>query len=245
SAVTDSLKEILQTIPDFSPSEKPVASRGTQPAFEMDTVERAKKYVRSFTSRTPGEDRVDLENIWQVHGKYIVSEIKSGLVIIDQHVAHERVLFEQGLHAMEGSSMPSQALLFPEVVELSPDDFSVLTELVSYLEKIGFRMKEFGKNTVLIEAVPSEIVWGNEKNILKEIIDDYRDHHKEYASFQEGLAASFACRAAVKAGDRLTAEEMQTLIDRLFATSHPYYCPHGRPIIVNLTLDELDRRFER
>lgn len=245
SAVTESLTEILQTIPDFLLSEKPVASSGTQSAFEMDTVERAKEYVRSFTSRTPGEDRVDLENIWQVHRKYIVSEIKSGLVIIDQHVAHERVLFEQSLDAMEGSSMPSQVLLFPEVVELSPDDFSVLTELVSYLEKIGFRMKEFGKNTVLIEAVPSEMGWGNEKSILKEIIDDYRDHHKEYASFQEGLAASFACRAAVKAGDILTMEEMQTLIDRLFATKHPYYCPHGRPIIVNLTLDELDRRFER
>ncbi|MEE9167565.1 MAG: DNA mismatch repair endonuclease MutL [Candidatus Neomarinimicrobiota bacterium] len=255
TAATEAISDILKTIPDFSPrdiqasqqSELRLERSGAQArsSFQMEPVERAKEYIRSFSTRKADDERVGLESIWQVHRKYIVSEIKSGLVIIDQHVAHERVLFEQALRAMEGSSMSSQVLLFPEVVELPPDDYAVLMDLLSYLNKIGFRMKEFGKNTVLIEAVPSEMGWGNEKKILKEIIDDYRGHHKEYNSHREGLAASFSCRAAVKAGDRLTVEEMQTLIDRLFATEHPYYCPHGRPIIVNLSLDELDRRFER
>ena len=93
---------------------------------------------------------------------------------------------------------------------------------------MGFKMSEFGENTVLIEAIPSEMGWGN-----------------EYSSFQEALAASFACKAAVKAGDALNSDEMRELVNRLFGTKHPYYCPHGRPIIIQLSIDELDRRFER
>ena len=260
SSVTEAIVDVLQTIPNFSSQEaqKGLMERSDQDRFPLEdrkipagaviqpgTVERAKEYVKSFTTRTPDEERVDLEAIWQVHNKYIVSEIKSGLVIIDQHVAHERVLFDQAIKSMEGSSLPSQSLLFPQVVELPPDDYSILMNLFTSLKKIGFRLKEFGKNSVLIEGVPSEMGWGSEKNILKEIIDDYQAHHKEYPSLQEGFAASFACHAAIKAGDRLTKEEMQTLVDRLFATKHPYYCPHGRPIIINLSIDELDRRFER
>jgi len=260
SAVTEAITDILKTIPDFSSQVKregpfesyhqskfPKNNTTTHPrsTVQPGSLERAKEYVKSISTRTPDQEFLDLETIWQVHNKYIVSEIKSGLVIIDQHVAHERVLFDQAMESMEGSSMPSQSLLFPNVVEFPTDDYGILIDLLPYLTKIGFRLKEFGKNSILIEGVPSEMGWGSEKNILKEIIDDYQTHRKEYSSFQEGFAASYACRAAIKAGDQLTKEEMQTLVDRLFATKHPYYCPHGRPIIINLSIDELDRRFER
>jgi len=257
SAVEAALAEILSTIPDLAKFEPPDAASGQdalpfqrqsgQPggAVGVDTVERAKQYVRTIRVQPQSSEFVNLENIWQVHTKYIVSEIKSGLVVIDQHVAHERILFEQALQALEGSPMPSQTLLFPEVVELPADEFSALIDLFPFLEKIGFRMKEFGKNTVLVEGVPSEMGWEKIRGILKDILDSYETEKREHASFQEAVAASFACHAAVKAGDVLVKEEMQSLVDRLFATKHPYYCPHGRPIIVNLSLDELDRRFER
>jgi len=264
SAVTEGLKDILSTIPDFSPVENVFQDGGQSPEipFQINRpphlqtesqkgdgtgvdVERAKEYVESFSTRAEEIGIVDLEHIWQIHSKYIVSQIKSGLVIIDQHVAHERILFEQALAAMNKEPMPSQSLLFPKTLEFPPDDFSVLLELFPYLQKLGFRMREFGKYAVVIEGVPSEMGWGNEQKILKEVIDNYQTHHKEYPSFQEALAASFACRAAVKAGDSLLKREMQTLVDRLFGTEHPYYCPHGRPVIINLTLDELDKRFER
>ena len=256
TAVTEALNDILSTVPDFlKPSESFPSSSG-QAGFSFpqstpsailsrQSVERAKSYVQNMGETQTEEEGVNLENIWQVHTKYIVSEIKSGLVVIDQHVAHERVLFEQAMDAMEGNPLPSQSLLFPEVVELPIEDFSTLLELLPYLEKIGFRMKEFGKNTVMIEGVPSELGWGNEREVLTEIIDTYRNQQKAQPSFMEAVAASFACKASVKAGDVLTQEEMQSLVDRLFATQHPYYCPHGRPIMVNLSLDELDRRFER
>lgn len=270
SAVEEALNPILQTIPDFekrdmgsqfdfptsfshqkgqiNPDQQGLdlsASHDTAIKFQP-AVDRAKSYASKLASRPePNTGKVDLENIWQVHSKYIVSPISSGLVIIDQHVAHERVLFEEAMAAFDANAMAAQILLFPEVMEFSPDDFSTLLDVLPYMEKMGFRMKEFGENTVMIEAIPSEMAWGNEKNIICEILDNYLETQKKYASFQEALAASFSCKAAVKAGDVLNTDEMRELVNRLFGTKHPYYCPHGRPIIVQLSLDELDRRFER
>lgn len=165
--------------------------------------------------------------------------------MIDQHVAHERVLYEEALIAFESTSMASQTLLFPEKLDFSADEFDALLDVLPYLEKIGFKVKKEGDSSIRVEAIPSEMGWGMEKSVIRDIIDHFLNHRKEYSSFQEGLAASFACKAAIKAGDPMTKEEMQELVNRLFATNHPYYCPHGRPIIVQMSLDELDRRFER
>ena len=147
--------------------------------------------------------------------------------------------------AFDNNPMAAQTLLFPEEMDFSPDQFSILLDVLPYLEKMGFRLKEFGNNTIMIEAIPSEMSWGNEKNIIKEMLDNFLESQKQYSSFQEALAASFSCKAAVKAGDVLNIQEMKELVNRLFGTKHPYYCPHGRPIIIQLSLEELDRRFER
>ena len=270
SSFEESLEPILQTIPDL---EK--LSFGNQfnveASFDLQTqdsesfqkdfifeeigtsnsgfkpmVDRAKNYVSQLASRTDQDpNQVNLNNIWQVHSKYIVSPITSGLVIIDQHVAHERILFEEAMKSFDSNPMSAQTLLFPEVMEFSPDDFSVLLDVLTYLEKMGFRMSQFGDNTIMVEAIPSEMSWGNEKLIIKEMLDNYLENQKEYSSFQEALAASFACKAAIKAGDVLNVDEMRELVNRLFGTKHPYYCPHGRPIIIQLSMEELDRRFER
>ena len=141
--------------------------------------------------------------------------------------------------------MASQTLLFPETISFSPDDFDALLDVLPYLEKIGFKIKKENETSIKVEAIPSEMSIGNEKNIIREILDNFLKEQKKYSSFQEGLAAMFACKAAIKAGDLLMREEMQELINRLFSTKHPYYCPHGRPIIIQMSLDELDARFER
>ena len=207
---------------------------------------RARDYVTKL-AETPIDDQstIATENIWQIHKKYIVSEVNSGLVIIDQHVAHERILYEDALKAFESTSMASQTLLFPEILEFSPDDFDVLFDVLPYLEKIGFKIKKQDNLSIMIDAIPSEMSIGNEREVIREILDNFLKERKEYSSFQEGLAAMFACKAAIKAGDSLMREEMQELVNRLFSTEHPYYCPHGRPIIVQMSLDELDGRFER
>ena len=209
-------------------------------------LERAKNYATKLAETPiPEAETIATENIWQIHKKYILSEINSGLVIIDQHVAHERVLYEEAIKAFESTSMASQAMLFPEVLDFSPDDFDALLDVLPYLEKIGFRIKKSGESSVKIEAIPSEMSLGNERDVIREILDNFLKERKQYSSFQEGLAAMFACKAAIKAGDSLMKEEMQELVNRLFATEHPYYCPHGRPVIIQMSLDELDGRFER
>mgnify|MGYP001159952104 FL=1 len=207
---------------------------------------RARDYVTKLAEKpVNNQQSIATENIWQIHKKYIVSEVNSGLVIIDQHVAHERILYEDALKAFESTSMASQTLLFPETLDFSPDDFDALFDVLPYLEKIGFKIKKQDNLSIKIDAIPSEMAIGNEREVIREILDNFLKERKKYSSFQEGIAAMFACKAAIKAGDSLMREEMQELVNRLFSTKHPYYCPHGRPIIVQMSLDELDGRFER
>ncbi len=204
--------------------------------------------AKRFTQREPedAEDETLPEvNVFQLHRKYILSQVKSGLVIIDQHVAHERILYDEALKSMQMDRNNAQQLLFPQVVELSVTDLSVLLEILPYLEKVGFRVKEFGKQTVAVDAVPAGMSWGNEGKVIKDILDHYQDLGTQETDIQSKVAASFACKAAVKAGDVLSKVEMLSLVDRLFATKNPYFCPHGRPIIINLNLEDLDKRFER
>ena len=185
------------------------------------------------------------ENIWQIHNKYLITEIKSGLIIIDQHVAHERILFEDAKNAINGNGFTSQIILFPQTVKFQPEEYEILIEITHYLEKIGFRFREFGENTIIIEGIPPDINWGNEHKIINEIIDQYISVKKIDPTFIDQIAAMYACKSAIKAGDPLKHVERRNLIDRLFSTDHPYYCPHGRPIIINLSINELDERFER
>jgi DNA mismatch repair protein MutL len=146
---------------------------------------------------------------------------------------------------MDGNGMASQTVLFPQALTLQPDEYSNLLNIIPYLEKIGFKLREFGESSVIIEGVPIDVNWGTEKEIINEILEKYIHNSELDASFIDYIASTFACKAAVKAGDPLNPEERKHLIDKLFATSHPYYCPHGRPIIINLSLDDLDKRFER
>ena len=227
-----------QNILEFNSSDNLSPSKGD--------ILRARDYVTKLAEKpVNNQQSIATENIWQIHKKYIVSEVNSGLVIIDQHVAHERILYEDALKAFESTSMASQTLLFPETLEFSPDDFDALFDVLPYLEKIGFKIKKQDNLSIKIDAIPSEMAIGNEREVIREILDNFLKERKKYSSFQEGIAAMFACKAAIKAGDSLMREEMQELVNRLFSTKHPYYCPHGRPIIVQMSLDELDGRFER
>jgi DNA mismatch repair protein MutL len=184
--------------------------------------------------------------IWQVQNKYILSQIRSGLLIIDQHVAHERILYEKAVSNFENNLPSTQQLLFPQTVQLSATDYSLAKELIPHLEKLGFDLKPFGKNTVIIEGIPADVRVGSEALILQDVLDEYRNNeHTQSMDARDNLAKSFACKAAIKAGDRLNTSEMLVLIDQLFATQMPYVCPHGRPIVVKITVEELDRRFGR
>ncbi len=183
---------------------------------------------------------------WQLHNRYIVSEIKSGMVIIDQHVAHERILFERILKILkkQGQSF-GQKLLFPQKITLNYEDFMVFKEIQDVLKKIGFSIKVFSGTTIVIEAMPSDVKVGRESQILLDIIDYYKNEPLTDFDHLEKVAAAYACKNAVKSGEKLSQAEMQNLIDQLFACETPFFCPHGRPVIVTIDLEELDRKFKR
>jgi DNA mismatch repair protein MutL len=184
--------------------------------------------------------------LWQLHNKYIFSQIKSGLMIVDQHVAHERILYERALRAMEENNPSAQQLLFPRHLDLLPREMALVRELLPELEKIGFQLRFFGGSSIIIDGIPSDVRAGREEGILREVLDGYDESGETRTTpTRDALAATFACKAAIKSGDKLGQEEMHILIEQLFETQMPYVCPHGRPIVIKLAIDELDRRFGR
>lgn len=185
-------------------------------------------------------------NLWQFQLKYIMCQTESGFMIIDQHAAHERVLYERALLWMESHSSFSQQLLIPVNLKLSKIDYHLAEGLKDELSNLGFSLNFAGNDTVEIVGVPSDVRLGNENKILQELIDQFKEYELKLSlEKRDNLAKSFACRSAIKSGDKLTNAEMTNLIDELFACRMPYVCPHGRPTVIRITTDELDKRFSR
>lgn len=232
---------IFSTIPDEVI--KPDRAEVKHPFENIENKEALQQNIR-YSKEVKTEDETTF--IIQLHNKYILSQIKTGLMIIDQHVAHERILYEKALKRFEANLPFSQQLLFPKTLELDPGTFEVLKEINPYLIKLGFELKFFSKNTVVIEGVPDDVKSGSEEKILIELIEEYTSNQREKKlEERDNIAKSYSCKTAIKAGDKLTDSEMRLLIDQLFATSMPYVCPHGRPIVVKISLNEFDRRFGR
>jgi DNA mismatch repair protein MutL len=184
--------------------------------------------------------------IIQLHNKYILSQIKSGLMIIDQHVAHERILYEKALNRLETDIPFSQQLLFPKKIKVDQARITLLKEIEPYLSRLGFQLKFSAKDIVKIEGVPDDVRKGTEEQVLFDLLEEYSINEREkHLEQKDNIAKSYSCKTAIKAGDKLDERAMRLLIDQLFATSMPYVCPHGRPIVVKISLNEFDRRFGR
>jgi DNA mismatch repair protein MutL len=202
--------------------------------------------LHTLNRTTSEQDSTDSPFIIQLHNKYILSQIKSGLMIIDQHVAHERILYEKALNRMEADIPFSQQLLFPKKLKVDPANYQLLKELNEHLVHLGFEIKYLTRDYIVIEGVPDDVKKGSEEKVLFEILEEYLSNQREkQLEEKDNVAKSYSCRTAIKAGDKLTEKEMRLLIDQLFATSMPYVCPHGRPIVVKISLNEFDRRFGR
>ena len=183
--------------------------------------------------------------IYQLHNKYIISQISTGLLVIDQHAAHERVIYERTLKRFAEHGQNTQQLLFPISLNLDPAEFTIVEETIPDLNLMGFSIKTFSGSTVVLDGVPVDLKPGRESTILTEIIEDYKRDNDLRLTPREKLCKTYACKAAVKAGDYLTMEEMESLIDQLFQAEVPYVCPHGRPVLVKIPLLELDKKFGR
>jgi DNA mismatch repair protein MutL len=199
------------------------------------------------TQQQPNEGfEASKKSYFQLHQKYIVVENPEGMMIVDQHAAHERILYEKALQMMNREFSQSQRLLFPEEKTVSASEASYIKELQSELEALGFEFCFLSDTAIEVTGVPADIPSGEEHNALLEIIDTYSEYEKIAPSARrENLAASFGCKTALKTGKVLSIPEMTQLVDDLFKTSMPYVCQHGRPIILDFPLKELDKRFGR
>lgn len=193
-------------------------------------------YQRGFAP-----DDASPQDFWQLHNSYVLAQVASGYVIVDQHAAHERIVFEEVLKAKERAA--PQGLLFPISVDLSPDEFAAYERARDRLAGMGLETKSFSGRTVVVETVPAGSFLGRDE--VRELFAELPSASAGAAGIETELAKLIACKAAVKAGQRLAAPEMESLINRLFACREPYFCPHGRPAIIKITVDELERRFGR
>jgi DNA mismatch repair protein MutL len=188
----------------------------------------------------------DLQILGQVRNTYIVASTRQGLALIDQHVAHERVLYEQLCYKRGALPIPKQHLLTPETLQLSRRDALLLHEKLPELEAIGFELEPFGVDTYLIRAVPAALK-GDPVQTLRDIVDELVELSvsKRLPVAREQIWITTSCKLAVKAGDPLSMPEMRKLIEDLARTENPYLCPHGRPITIILTWQEIERKFKR
>lgn len=214
------------------------------PSGALPPLNSAQKLAREVT---PESLSTNIRPLGQLDESFIVATDDEGLLLIDQHVAHERVLFDK-YRALEAERRTeSQQLLVPETFDLTPAQAAVFDDLAPELEKYGFELMRLSGRTVAVKAIPADLPSGEARNMLAELLDTVDAEKKSSArdTMRDEIAASLACHAAIKVNMPLAPEKMRWLIDRLLQTSSPTTCPHGRPIILRLTTRDILKGFHR
>lgn len=235
--------------PDFvdvniHPQKKEILFRNEKFIFETiaKAVEKILTGKEGYKIILDGLSQVELfkdrkTKFWQFHNSYIIAQTRNGIVIIDQHAAHERIIFEK----LRNKTDSSVNLLNPVEIMFSPFEMENIKKAEKALNEIGFKFKIFSNNTILVEGIPSlieDLSVENLTNLFKEI-------SMRNINPMDKIIESIACHSAVKQGESLTQDEITYLINDLFATEKPYTCPHGRPTLFEISIDELERRFKR
>lgn len=188
------------------------------------------------------------KQLMQLHGRYIISQIKSGLMLIDQQAAHERILYERFLLHLEDRKGASQQSLFPQTVTLSPNDYELARSLLDDIKSLGFEVREFGKNTLVIEGIPVDLGSSNinETQLFEHLIEGFKNSQQELKlDKRDALARSMARNSAIRSGTVLGQTEMNTLIEQLFSCKTPGFGLSGKPVIQTIGLTELDKKFDK
>jgi DNA mismatch repair protein MutL len=183
----------------------------------------------------------------QLQESYIIACDNQGLLIIDQHVAHERILYEKMAESMVNSSIETQGLLVPISIDLPPHQIALLDKIAPELSRNGFQVEHFGGSSILVRSVPAVAKDSDYRKLLAEILEGLEAEERtlDLSRIRDRIAVSTACRAAIKVNMPLTLEKMQWLLDQLALTRIPTNCPHGRPIILRFSMYEIERNFGR
>lgn len=270
--IQQALQSRQQPLPTLStppsppvPTSSPVGATGRSP-LQNPTVPQAKEKERKrkrpscaaeseestvdfIESQRPISDTnfPDLFPLAQLDETYIICRSGDDLLIVDQHAAHERVLFDKLLPKMEQTTPNIQHLLIPVNVELSARESALLQEYLGDIQAMGMEIDSLGGNTFTIRAIPQLVEHADYREILLDLLDTFSNLNNRLPTDQlrYKMAAVMSCRAAIKAGDSQNKSEWMTLVKQLQQTQHPYTCPHGRPTVIRLTKSELEKRFKR
>jgi DNA mismatch repair protein MutL len=183
----------------------------------------------------------------QVHETYIVAQTADGMVLVDQHAAHERLVYERMKADMAGAGVKRQALLIPEIVELSEEEATRVLERASELMELGLEVEPFGRGAVAVRATPALFGAMDVKGLIRDLADDFAEYEAGLSLKEkmEEVMGNMACRGSVRAGRRLNADEMNALLRQMEATPHSGQCNHGRPTYVELKLADIEKLFGR
>ncbi|HEV7699794.1 MAG TPA: DNA mismatch repair endonuclease MutL [Pyrinomonadaceae bacterium] len=232
---TDVRSPLIDTSPSF----------GLPATAQLPPVNNARHLVRKLDVDAVSSAKI--KPLGQLHESFIIAVDDEGLLLIDQHVAHERILFDKYSKSETDRSIESQNLLLPETLDLSPAQSEAFALIENELEQLGFGVMKLSGRTVAIKSIPTDLPASEARNLFAEILDTIEPEKGGRAkrTLRDDIAASLACKAAIKINMKLTTEKMQWLIDRLLLTSSPTTCPHGRPVILRLSMKDIERGFHR
>ena len=263
NASVEATKAVVHTIPtpkkpdnptpDGIAVSRPTPLRAPEP-FEINRIAR-------YTEEKPGyeqlqineqpkllqkENKKDIKILGQVFDTYWIIQFEDNMYIIDQHAAHEKVLYEQYIKTYESRSITTQLLSPPVILEVTGEEENVLTENMEYFKEFGFEIEEFGSSSYAIRGIPADFAFGSPKDMLLEILDSLtEDSFKKTPDSVKDKIATMACKAAVKGNNRLNSNEASALINELMELENPYNCPHGRPTMIRMSKYELEKKFKR
>lgn len=247
-------KKIVNKPADWEEEEDPLATLpmiepSTQSSLEFEeeyaTPEEEMLIPEQWKEEVSKEPLPSLRVLGQVHKTFFVAETPDGVVFIDQHVVQERILYERFMSQLMNRRVAVQTLLRGELVEFTPTESLIIKENYSKLESMGFQMEGFGGNTYLLKTVPTLFGRLQPKELIYELLSKLKEGKNKLEEVQEEIITRMACRASIKAGDEMTNAGMQALLDELAVCRLPYTCPHGRSVMIQLTADELEKKFRR
>ncbi len=221
-----------------------VTRRGEDQSWADSLYQNPPEQQDSLEKKESKSQRIENYNFWQLHNNYILTQTRSGLCLVDQHAAHKRIIYERTLKASESSLPSTQQLLFSQTIEFSATEFSLLQELHTIIQRMGFNVQLLSGNTAMVSGVPADTDIGDEQSVLKSMLHEYRslEGTLEYDP-RHKLAVAFASETAVPKGKKLTNAEMENLLDQLFSCDEPYRDPLKNATIVYIPLEEVEGRF--
>ena len=241
----------------FNPFDKDKADKTSQAealqAFydnrEIEFEEEPRQETMTFSSDLNKSENeiasVNSDAIFQLHNRYIISQIKSGVIIVDQRLAHKRIIFEQLKKRLENQSVVSQQLIFPETIEFSATDFTLFTSIWDNLKQIGFDIEQFGQQRIVVNGIPFELKDKAIEPVLHELLELHRNSESDVVLKEsDKIAKTLSDYAAISQNKKLSKEEMEHLINQLFSCETPFYAPNGKPTLKTFTLDDLNRIFD-